>query len=134
MEAPLIRVAIPSEQKELEQLQLRSSLGNAGGRDALLANPEAIELGVAQIAQGRVFVSEYRGEVVGFAAVNLEWTVTVNWMAFLLSHECSVAELGRPYWTTALTSPARGVLSICTWWAIRRRRTSTSPLVLRCLE
>lgn len=68
MQSPPSGVAIPSEQKELEQL-LRSSVGNVGDRDALLAHPEAIELGVAQIAPGRVFVSEYRGEVVGFADV-----------------------------------------------------------------
>jgi GNAT superfamily N-acetyltransferase len=65
----LTRPAMPSEQKELEQLQLRSSLGNVGDRDALLAHPDAIGLGVDQIAGGRVFVSEWEGEVVGFAAI-----------------------------------------------------------------
>jgi len=69
MEAILIRLAIPSEQKELEQLQLRASLGNAGDRDALLAHPEAVELGVEQIVRGRVFVSECKGQTVGFAAL-----------------------------------------------------------------
>ena len=69
MEAVLIRVAKPAEQGELEQLQLRASLGNAGDRDALLAHPDAVELGIEQIVQGRVFVSECEGEIVGFAAV-----------------------------------------------------------------
>jgi GNAT superfamily N-acetyltransferase len=69
MGAMLIRLAIPSERKELEQLQLRASLGNAGDRDALLAHPDAIELKPDQIARGRVFVSEYSGEVVKFASV-----------------------------------------------------------------
>jgi N-acetylglutamate synthase-like GNAT family acetyltransferase len=68
MEAPLIRVARPSERQELEQLQRRASLANAGDRDALLAHPDAIQLGIEQITRGRVFVSEYKGEIVGFAA------------------------------------------------------------------
>jgi hypothetical protein len=69
MEALLIRPAILSEPKELAQLQLRASLGNIGDRDALLAQPDAVELGIDQIAQGRVFVLECKGEIVGFAAV-----------------------------------------------------------------
>ena len=65
----LIRPAAVSEQKELEDLQLRASLTNYGDRDALLANPDAIELPIAQIADGRVFVAEWNGKIVGFAAV-----------------------------------------------------------------
>jgi hypothetical protein len=44
----LIRRASISEHKELEDLQRRASLTNAGDRDALLAHPDAIELPVAQ--------------------------------------------------------------------------------------
>ena len=69
LEDLLIRRAILSEQKELEDLQLRASLTNAGDRKALLAHPDAIELPLAQIAAGGVFVAEWRGTVVGFAAV-----------------------------------------------------------------
>jgi N-acetylglutamate synthase-like GNAT family acetyltransferase len=65
----LIRRAIVSEQKELEALQLRASLTNAGDRDAVLAHPDAIELPAQQIAEGRVFVSERNGAIVGFAAL-----------------------------------------------------------------
>jgi N-acetylglutamate synthase-like GNAT family acetyltransferase len=65
----LIRYAAVFEQKELEDLQLRASLTNAGDRDALLANPDAIELPLAQIASGRVFVAELNGTIVGFATV-----------------------------------------------------------------
>ena len=65
----LIRLAVPSEQYGLEQLQRRASLGNAGDRDALLAHPEAIELPAEQIASGRVFVAEWDGTLAGFAAV-----------------------------------------------------------------
>lgn len=53
----------------LESLQRRASLNNPGDRDALLANPDAIELPIEQIAEGRVFVTEREGVVVGFAAV-----------------------------------------------------------------
>src|SRR5262245_66632327 len=69
LEDLFIRRATIFEQKELEDLQLRASLTNAGDRDALLAHPDAIELPVAQIAAGGVFVAEWRGSIVGFAAV-----------------------------------------------------------------
>src|SRR5690348_6983600 len=64
-----IRRAVISEQKELEDLQLRASLTNAGDREALLAHPDAIELPATQIAAGGVFVAEWKGTIVGFAAV-----------------------------------------------------------------
>ena len=64
-----IRLALPSEKLELERLQTRASLANEGDRDALLAHPDAIEVPVEQIAEGRVFVSEWEGEIVGFAAI-----------------------------------------------------------------
>ncbi len=69
MQDLLIRRAVTSEQKELEDLQLRASLTNAGDRDALLAHPDAIELPLTQIAAGGVFVAEWNGTIVGFAAV-----------------------------------------------------------------
>ena len=65
----LIRCAVVSEQRELEALQLRASLTNAGDRDALLAHPDAIELPLDQIAAGAVFVAERDGAIVGFAAL-----------------------------------------------------------------
>ena len=64
-----IRPARPDERTMLESLQWRASLNNPGDRDALLANPDAIELPIEQIANGDVFVAESDGEVVGFAAV-----------------------------------------------------------------
>jgi GNAT superfamily N-acetyltransferase len=69
MQDLLIRRADVSEQKQLEDLQLRASLTNEGDRDALLAHPDAIELPLAQIAAGGVFVAEWNGTIVGFAAV-----------------------------------------------------------------
>jgi N-acetylglutamate synthase-like GNAT family acetyltransferase len=65
----LIRSALLCEQKQLEALQLRASLSNAGDRNALLANPNAIELPNEQIADGHVFVVEIDGSIVGFAAI-----------------------------------------------------------------
>ena len=69
LEDLLIRRAVISEQKELEDLQLRASLTNICDREALLAHPDAIELPVAQIAAGSVFVAIWSGTIVGFAAV-----------------------------------------------------------------
>jgi N-acetylglutamate synthase-like GNAT family acetyltransferase len=65
----LIRPAIVSEQKALEALQMRASLNNAGDRDALLANPDAIELPLEQISANRVFIAERDGAILGFSAV-----------------------------------------------------------------
>jgi GNAT superfamily N-acetyltransferase len=65
----LIRLAVLSEQKALEALQLRASLHNAGDRDALRANPDAIELPLEQIAAGNVFVAECNGAIAGFATL-----------------------------------------------------------------
>jgi N-acetylglutamate synthase-like GNAT family acetyltransferase len=65
----LIRNAAISEQKEIEALQWRASLTNAGDRDALLAHPDAIELPLDQIAAGSVFVTERNRVIVGFAAL-----------------------------------------------------------------
>jgi GNAT superfamily N-acetyltransferase len=69
MQDLLIRQAAVSEQKELEGLQLRASLTNEGDRESLLAHPDAIQLPLAQIAAGEVFVAEWNGAIVGFAAV-----------------------------------------------------------------
>jgi N-acetylglutamate synthase-like GNAT family acetyltransferase len=69
MERFLIRRAVLSEQRELEELQLRASLTNAGDRDALLAHPDAIRLPPEQITAGSVFVAERNGAIAGFAAV-----------------------------------------------------------------
>jgi GNAT superfamily N-acetyltransferase len=64
-----IRLTLPFEKLELERLQTRASLANEGDRDALLAHPDAIQVPAEQIAGGRVFVSEWEGAIVGFAAI-----------------------------------------------------------------
>ena len=65
----LIRPAVMSERQTLEALQRRASLNNPGDRDALLANPDAIELAPDQIAAGLVFIAERDGALVGFCAL-----------------------------------------------------------------
>lgn len=64
-----VRLALPTEQRALEELQRRASLNNPGDREALLANPDAIELPLEQITSGQVFVIEALGSVRGFAAI-----------------------------------------------------------------
>jgi GNAT superfamily N-acetyltransferase len=65
----VIRPALQTERSSLEALQWRASLANAGDRDSLLANPDAIVLPVEHIADGHVLVAQRDGVIVGFAAV-----------------------------------------------------------------
>ena len=65
----IVRSAVVSERKQLEDLQWRASLNNPGDRKALLEHPDAIELSVDQIRNGGVFVAEIEGSVIGFAAI-----------------------------------------------------------------
>jgi GNAT superfamily N-acetyltransferase len=62
-----IRPARPGEQAALEALQLRASTHHPDYREALLANPDAIELPARQIEDGRVLAAEIDGEVIGFS-------------------------------------------------------------------
>jgi GNAT superfamily N-acetyltransferase len=68
-EAVTLRLARPEEHEELEKLQRRASLELADYREQLLANPDAIHLPPAQIANGQVIVAEFHGEIAGFAAL-----------------------------------------------------------------
>jgi GNAT superfamily N-acetyltransferase len=69
IESLWLRLARPDEHARLEDLQRRSSIELPEYRDQLLANPEAIHLPPAQIANGQVIVAEVDGNVAGFAAV-----------------------------------------------------------------
>jgi GNAT superfamily N-acetyltransferase len=69
VETITIRNAILSEKATLEDLQFRASLTNEGDREALIANPDAIDLPIAQTASGDVFVLELSGHIAGFAAL-----------------------------------------------------------------
>jgi len=66
---PSFRLALPAERRALEDLQRRASLVWEEDRDALLANPDAIELPLEQITDGRTIVAENVGELLGFAVV-----------------------------------------------------------------
>ena len=68
-EAVTLRLARPEEHEELEKLQRCASLELADYREQLLANPDAIHLPPAQIANGQVIVAEFHGEIAGFAAL-----------------------------------------------------------------
>ncbi len=64
-----IRLAEPGEREVLEALQWRASLANPADRPHLLANPDAIDLPMAQISSGDVLIAEIDGRITGFAAV-----------------------------------------------------------------
>ena len=68
-DALILRVAFPDEREELENLQRRASLELREYRDQLIANPDAIHLPPAQLANGQVLVAEIEGRLAGFAAV-----------------------------------------------------------------
>ena len=65
----VIRPAKLAERDQLEALQLRASLAWKDYREALLANPDAVELPIAQISDSRVYVAEQQGTLVGFSVV-----------------------------------------------------------------
>ena len=67
-----IRLARPEERLALENLQRRASLALGDYREQLEANPDAIELPLAQIERGEVMIAEVDGLVAGFAAVLIE--------------------------------------------------------------
>ncbi len=64
-----IRPAKPAERDKIEALQRRASLAWEDDREALLANPDAIELPIDRITNDRTYVAEQRGELVGFSVV-----------------------------------------------------------------
>lgn len=64
-----VRPAFVFERQSLEALQWRASLANPEDREAMLANPDAIELPVGQLEAGGVFVAEEKEVLVGFAAI-----------------------------------------------------------------
>ena len=64
-----IRTAHPEEREDLEALQRRASMALPEYREQLEANPDAIHLPPAQIANGQVLIAEFDGQVAGFAAV-----------------------------------------------------------------
>jgi GNAT superfamily N-acetyltransferase len=64
-----LRRARPEERLALEDLKWRASLDLPDYRRQLIANPDAVHVPPAQIANGQVIVAEMDGSIAGFAAV-----------------------------------------------------------------
>jgi GNAT superfamily N-acetyltransferase len=64
---PVIRLGTPADLPAAAGVYRRASLSNAGDRDHLLAHPEYLILGPEGLAEGRTYVAEEGGSVVGFA-------------------------------------------------------------------
>jgi GNAT superfamily N-acetyltransferase len=64
-----LRPAVAADQMMLEALQWRAALGWDEYRDALMAHTDAIELPLAQIEAGQVWVAEQGGAMMGFCVV-----------------------------------------------------------------
>ena len=65
----IIRAGASHERAALEDLQRRASLMWEDYRPYLLANPDVIELPLAQLQSGHVRVAEHDGRIAGFAAL-----------------------------------------------------------------
>ena len=62
-----IRLGTSADLPACSDVYRRASLSNAGDRDNLLAHPEYLILGPEGLAEGRMYVAEGDGSVVGFA-------------------------------------------------------------------
>jgi ribosomal protein S18 acetylase RimI-like enzyme len=63
----MIRLGTSADQAAATSVYRRASLSNAADRDNLLAHPEYLILGREGLAEGRTYVAEEDGAVVGFA-------------------------------------------------------------------
>jgi GNAT superfamily N-acetyltransferase len=63
----VIRLGTSADLPEAAGVYRRASLSNPGDRDNLLAHPEFLILGPGGLAEGRTYVAEEDGLVVGFA-------------------------------------------------------------------
>jgi len=66
----IIRLGVPADLPAASDVYRSASLSNAGDRDNLLAHPEYLVLGPEGLAEGRTYVAEEEGSLVGFAT----WT------------------------------------------------------------
>jgi GNAT superfamily N-acetyltransferase len=71
----LIRLAAAEDLAVVSDLFRRSSLSNAGDREVLLANPEALAFDEVSIRAGRTRVAVEDGCIVGFASTSLSGDV-----------------------------------------------------------
>ena len=63
----MIRLGTPADLPAASGVYRRASLSNPGDRDNLLAHPEYLILGPEGLVEGRTYVAEEDGSVVGFA-------------------------------------------------------------------
>jgi len=63
----MIRLGTPGDLSAATEVFRRASLSNAGDRDSLLAHPEFLVLAPDGLAEGRTYVAEEDGSVIGFA-------------------------------------------------------------------
>ena len=63
----MIRLGTSADLAAASRVYRHASLSNAGDRDNLLAHPDYLILGPAGLAEGRTYVAEQDGSVVGFA-------------------------------------------------------------------
>jgi GNAT superfamily N-acetyltransferase len=63
----MIRLGVPADLPAAADVYRSASLSNAGDRDNLLAHPEHLVLGPEGLAEGRTYVAEIEGVLVGFA-------------------------------------------------------------------
>jgi GNAT superfamily N-acetyltransferase len=63
----MIRLGVPADLSAASDVYRSASLSNAGDRDNLLAHPEYLVLGPEGLAEGRTYVAEEEGSLVGFA-------------------------------------------------------------------
>ncbi len=64
----MIRLGTPADLAAATSVYRRASLSNAGDHDNLLAHPEYLILGGEGLAEGRTYVAEKDGSIVGFAS------------------------------------------------------------------
>ena len=63
----MIRLGVPADLSAASDVYRSASLSNAGDRDNLLSHPEYLVLGPEGLAEGRTYVAEEGGSLVGFA-------------------------------------------------------------------
>jgi GNAT superfamily N-acetyltransferase len=63
----MIRLGGPADLPAASDIYRSASLSNVGDRDSLLAHPEHLILGPEGLAEGRTYVAEEEGSLVGFA-------------------------------------------------------------------
>lgn len=69
IEGLTVRTANPAERPQLEALQMRAAMANAGDAAQLSAHPEAVQVPDALLRAGRIHVAEAADVIHGFAVL-----------------------------------------------------------------